>query len=270
MYDSPTITELHDTITDGVILSSNTVPTAGTTVGLANVIGVAESAVWDYDLADLWLTSTRWDKLVTQYLNPAELEHWLDLIESRLRKRRANVAVMRTNQVQGNVNRTIVTRRFGSCMNYISFTSRPKPQILLDSRTCYMGYMSGLDLTFAMRCAELAAEAAGVNVEDITFRWNIGMAQFNSEKGLGYLIARGVDDYVDTAIQSPCLRRIRETLRYINGLDEAGTTYEEMKFASRRRIRQRYHTAIMPAARRIQFGPGVRPYPSVMASELEL
>lgn len=270
VYRAATISSLHDLLTNTVLSSKNTVPTAGTSIGLTNVVGVADSCLWEYDLSTLWLTESRWQKLVSQYLDPIQLENWLQLIERRLRKSRANVATMRTNVVKSDLDRSIVTRRFGSCMNHISYTSRPKPQITLNSRSCYLGYMSGLDLTFAFGCAKLAADAAGRAVEEIGFVWNLEIGQFNSERGLGYFLAHH-DRAVLRGNSLPLgNRRLKETLKYLDDLDEKGIFYEDMKFASRRKLRQRYHLQVFGADYSSEFGSVLKPLPTLMTSNLEL
>lgn len=237
------MTDLHERLIRHVLDASDTLPTAGTSVGAPDLwIGQAESAQWSCQLDEMWLTETKWRTLSAQYVDPLAMREWANLIRTRLVKSRMNVATLHMRGVVGHTARAVPTRRFANCLNHVSFRRRPFPELTLSSRTTYLGYLSGLDLTLAHRLAQVAAEAVGCDVEDVRFTWLLEMAQYNSEKAMGYALSRGVE----VGATSPARKCHTMTVRYLEGLDAKGVPYEDMGMASRRRLRQRWHVYTQP------------------------
>ena len=65
----------------------------GTDVGLDNLTLIADSFQWEYDIKRVWLLRQRWKTLARQYVNPAELDRWRDMLPASV-KRGINVARM--------------------------------------------------------------------------------------------------------------------------------------------------------------------------------
>lgn len=267
IYRADTVTNLHEeicwTLAYGTYYDMDIVTSVD--VQKHNVLAVAESFDWDFDLRDLWLTKSRWTSMIRQYINPVALDAWLNTCESKLKGRKRGVSVMRTNEVQrresptrdGSATRT--WRTWGSCMLSIGYRALPRPQITLHSRTSYLGYIGALDLSVARLCAKLIAERVGIALEDIQFVWHLEAAQFHGFKSLAYLLddpdARthfmalsvGEDSAQDKIFrkEQPGLYISRKWMRSFEIEDKEGKTYGEMNFGQTRRIRKRYHTEVM-------------------------
>lgn len=264
MYHCDTLSELHTVMCNGLAYGHSNEMDMVTSVDVQkhNVVGMAESMEWDFDLKDLWLTSSRWTTMVRQYINPVALDTWLNSIEHKLRGRKRGVSVMRTNEVQQqtsptrNGDRVRVWRAWGSCMLAIGYRSMPRPQITLHSRTSYLGYIAALDLSVAYVCAKMIAERLGITPEDIQFAWHLEAAQFHGFKSLAYLlndeerreefmaIEVGKSEKEDLKIKrrTPGLYICRKWMNAFEQEDAEGKRYGDMNFGQTRRIRKRYHT----------------------------
>lgn len=224
-----------------------------------NVIGIAESMEWDFDLRDLWLTKARWTTMIRQYINPVALEAWLNACEKKLVGRKRGVSVMRTNEVQQRSTSTKdgagtrVWRTWGSCMLAIGYRALPRPQITLHSRTSYLGYIGALDLSVAYVCAKHVAERVGIAVEEIQFVWHLEAAQFHAFKSLAFLLddpdrRQEFMDLVPTPElreASPALYISRKWMASFEREDREGVLYGDMNFGQTRRIRKRWHTEVL-------------------------
>lgn len=266
-YTGETLTDLHEEICSSLAYGHSKDMDMITSVDIQkhNVIGVAESMQWDFNLRDLWLTKSRWTTMIRQYINPIALDTWLNSCEAKLRGRKRGVSVMRTNEVQQrtsptkNGDSTRIWRAWGSCMLAIGYRALPRPQITLHSRTSYLGYIGALDLSVAYACARLVAERVGLTPADIQFVWHLEAAQFHGFKSLAYLldddearqdfmeITVGEDPEEDATLRrnTPGLYISRKWMKSFEKEDEEGKLYGDMNFGQTRRIRKRYHTEVL-------------------------
>lgn len=222
---------------------------------LNQVMVEAESCAYDFDLKDIWVTQNRWTSLTKQYLDPFTLEGFLGQIEAKLKGRKRGIAFMRTNDVKPRTTKTNdkVWRRWGSCMLGIGFTSLPKPQITLHSRTTYLGYIGQLDLALVHVVAREIADRLGITVEEISFVWHIEGAQFHSFKSLAWFFqderdARFLLEKPHTEklkSRAPVLWLSQKRMLEYQKLDDDGVLYCDMSFSQQLRIRRRYHTEVM-------------------------
>jgi hypothetical protein len=266
MYSAETASELHTDMCESLAYGHTTEMDMVTSVDIQkhNVVGIADSFEWDFDLRDLWLTKSRWTTMIRQYINPVALETWLNSCEAKLKGRKRGVSVMRTNEVAQRTGTTRaggerVWRAWGSCMLAIGYRALPRPQITLHSRTSYLGYIGALDMSVAYLCAKQVAERVGLSVEDIQFVWHLEAAQFHAFKSLAYLlddnekreefmaIKVGEDDQADKALKrkTPGLYIARKWMKAFEVEDAQGKRYGDMNFGQTRRIRKRYHTEVM-------------------------
>lgn len=266
LYSSTTATRLHTEICDSLAYGHSDKMDMVTSVDIQkhNVMAVAESFEWDFDLRDLWLTRSRWTSMIRQYINPVALDTWLNTCEAKLQGRKRGVSVMRTNEVQQRTGarrsggeRT--WRTWGSCMLAVGYRALPRPQITLHSRTSYLGYIGALDMSVAYICARLIGERVGLTPEDMQFVWHLENAQFHGFKSLAYLLddpeARegfmglqvGDDVLRDKRMrrEQPGLYIARKWMNSFEREDNEGKTYGDMNFGQTRRIRKRYHTEVM-------------------------
>lgn len=266
LYTEPTMSELHRAVCDSLAYGKATEMDMVTSVDVQkhNVMAVAESMEWDFDLRDLWLTRSRWTTMIRQYINPVALEVWLNSCEAKLKGRKRGVSVMRTNEVAQRVGTTRaggerVWRAWGSCMLAIGYRALPRPQITLHSRTSYLGYIGALDMSVAYLCAKEVAKRVGIAVEDIQFVWHLEAAQFHGFKSLAYLLddQEARDEFMSLTVgedveadqklrrRSPSLYISRKWMNSFEKEDAEGKLYGDMNFGQTRRIRKRYHTEVM-------------------------
>lgn len=238
-------------------------------VQIHNVIAEAQSMAWEFDLKNMWLTPSRWSMMINQYLDPEELESWIGQCTGKIGTKGRGIAVMRTKTVKarggaatGHTNKE--TRRWGSCMLAISYKARPRPQITLYSRTSYLGYIGGLDLSVAWMCGRYLAKEMGIAVEDISFVWMNEAIQWHNFKSLAYLLNHHDEESRESyrrllilpgselinsekrvILGSPALKLSRKWLQKVVDDDEAGRTYGDMTYNTFRRIVRRYHTEVL-------------------------
>lgn len=216
-------------------------------VELSHVYGESETMQWDYDISRLWVPLSRWHMMVRQYVDPDELEAWLALCEQRFGvAKKRGAAILRTNTVKARAGGKGTVRSLGSCMLTISFSLRPRPTITLHSRTCYMGYLSALDMTVAHVCARLVAARMGLDVETFKFVWFLESAQFHGYRTLAFPL--GDEEEYERFLNRPhtadfpaMFNAHKHHDKFLQQ-DEDGTLYSEMPFTSYRRVRKRWHT----------------------------
>lgn len=258
----PTVTALHDGLARKLLYGhADTLDDVNSVdVQMHNVMAMANSFQWDYEVQRLWVTRQRWTTLVRQYIDPEALTSWLGVIEDRFPQSKRGIAVLRTNTVKARQTGRGVTRRWGSCMLTLSFRVKPWPQISLHSRTCYLGYLSVLDLTVAYICAKLASERTGIAVEDMSFVWNLEMAQYHGFRSIAFPL--GDHDEAErftsheVSKEYPGVRLSRMWHDRILKLDEDEIPYGDMKFSSYKRVRRRWHTQMFGLDFAQQFAGG--------------
>lgn len=254
-----------------------------------NVVAMADSFAWNQNIARFWTTRSRWNTMVKQYIDPEALVAWLDQIEGRFPSSKRGIAVMRTNTVKARNTGRGVTRRWGSCMLSLSLRVKPWPQITLHSRTCYLGYLSVLDLTVAHVCARLAGARLGIMPEQMRFVWNLEMAQYHGFRCIAYPLG-GSDELYERFVNGPYdpttspakaanpgLHIARGWHDRILALDNSATPYGDMPFSSFRRVRARWHTQVYGYEHALQFEGGerrhhrkaMRPIPDTWTDDLD-
>lgn len=272
LFHTATVTDLHDELATSMLFGARSEFDDANSVDVQkhNVVAMADSFEWNYDIARLWTTRARWNTMVKQYIDPEALTEWLDQIEGRFPSSKRGVAVLRTNTVKSRPTGRGVTRRWGSCMLSLSFRVKPWPQITLHSRTCYLGYLSVLDLTVAHVCARLAGARAGIPVESMRFVWQLEMAQYHGFRCIAFPLGGSDELYdqfrlhdFDTTITPskapvPGLHIARQWHDRIQELDEKEVPYGDMPFSSFRRVRARWHTQVYGYEYAKQFEGGER------------
>lgn len=265
-WRAETMTELHEKICQVLVHSppEKLDIISSVDVQIHNAMAEAMTMDWEFDLKTMWLTPSRWSMMCRQYIDPEQLELFIEKITSRMGPKGRGVAALRTNIVKprgGVTNKE--TRRWGSCMLAITYKSQPAPQITLYSRTSYLGYLGALDMTVAWMVGRYVAEALSLDMSELRFVWYNEAMQFHNFKSLAYLFNSIDEDkralYFDCLVKhkgeltkeqkryivnSPALRLCRVWMQRIVKEDEEGKTYGDMSYNTYRRIRRRYHTEV--------------------------
>jgi hypothetical protein len=278
-YHEPTMTLLHNRLCESLITAKPEELDLITSVDVQkhNVLAVADSMSWDFDLKSMWLTPSRWTMMIRQYLDPEEFQAWLETVTTKIGTKGRGIAVMRTKLVKprggaatGHTNKE--TRRWGSCMLAISYKAKPTPQITLYSRTSYLGYIGALDLSVAWMVGRYLATAMGVPVESFKFVWMNEAIQWHNFKSLAYMLNND-DPELRKAFRrllikpekklkkaelqllhgAPAINLSRKWLRKMMLSDSNGETYGDMTYNTYRRIRRRWHTEVLGYERAQEF-----------------
>lgn len=270
-YEATTMTELHNVMIASLVHAKDTEldVISNVDVQVHNVMGYAHSMDWDFDLKTLWLTKSRWSMMVRQYLDPEQLQAWIEQCTTKIGTKGRGIAVLRTNVVKprggaatGHTNKE--TRRWGSCMLTLSYKAKPKPQITLHSRTSYLGYIGALDLSVAWMAGKYLAHEMGIDVKDISFLWYNEAIQWHNFKSMAWMLCNP-DEGLRTMYrrlltvppkklnqaelrmigESPAIEMTRDWLKKVRIEDHQGKTYGDMTYNTYRRIRRRWHTEVL-------------------------
>lgn len=270
-YHAATMTKLHQQMCESLIFAMPHELDMITSVDVQkhNVIAEADSMDWDFDLKSTWLTPSRWTMMIRQYIDPEELQAWMETVTAKIGTRGRGIAVMRTKIVKprggaatGHTNKE--TRRWGSCMLSISYKAKPTPTITLHSRTSYLGYIGALDLSVAWMVGRYLATAMGVDVASFRFVWMIEAIQWHNFKSLAFMLNHDsakkrkhyrrlllkpvskLSEEENTLItERPAIRLSRKWMRGMMKADAEGVTYGDMTYNTYRRIRRRWHTEVL-------------------------
>jgi hypothetical protein len=278
-YRAPTMTALHDLLCDKLIFGTEDQVdvVSSVDVQIHDVVAEAKSMEWDFDLKRFWLTPSRWTMMLNQYIDGQDAAAWLEQCVGRIGTKGRGIGVLRTNVVRarggaisGHSNQT--TRRWGSCMLAVSYKAKPRPQITLLSRTSYLGYLGGMDMSVAQVLGRYLAGGIGIPVEDMAFVWHNQAIQWHNFKSLAYLLTHP-DDEKRTQFKrymmkgrtklsqeelhildgSPALTLTRKWIEKLRKEDRDGVTYGDMTYNTYRRIRRRYHTEVLGYDRALEF-----------------
>lgn len=278
VWRAETLTELHDKMTHSLIhaTADKLDVISGVDVQVHHVMGEAQSMDWEFDLKWLWLTPSRWTMMVRQYVPREEFLIWLEKCTRYIGLKERGTALMRTQVVKARGGAEFgnkESRRWGSCMISISYQAIPQPTITLFSRTSYLGYLSGLDISVAWMMAKYLAAELGCKVEDFKFVWMNQSAQYHNFKSMAYLLNHpdperrkkyrrwlrnsksklteaGDWEYIE---QRPALMMTRKWLSKLIEADLRGDTLGDMSYNTYRRIRRRYHTEVLGYERAKEF-----------------
>lgn len=277
MIKAPTMHELHDKLCTRLAYSTrdHLDYVTGSDVILSHVFGVADRMDWQYDLQRVWVPPSRWTTMIRQYVDPEEVIRWLTSIESRQKKKAANTFVLRTNTVAPRNGGKGTVRNLGSCMLSVTFRREPRPVITLHSRTCYMGYLSPLDMSVAYHLGRLAASALSLPLESVQFAWFLETVQFHDFRTIAFLLAD--DEEQDRFLRLSYkpgdrvgIARAREHYDLWERENQDGVPYEDMRgFQSYRRLRKRMNTELYGYDFARQFGPeAMQKLPSTPVADL--
>jgi hypothetical protein len=272
------MTELHDKLCNKIIHAGreDLDVISGVDVQMHNCVAAADSMKWDFNLKTLWLTPQRWTMMVRQYVDRDGFIEWVEKATKYIGTNGRGMAHMRTHEVKargGEAFGNKETRRWGSCMLGITYKAQPAPQITLYSRTCYLGYLSGLDLSVAWMAGKYLAAELGMDVEDMAFVWMNEAMQYHNFKSMAFLLNNpdpvlrkqyrrwlrfsenklketGDWDYVNSR---PALQLTRKWLQKLILDDANGKTLGDMTYNTYRRIRRRYHTEVLGYERAQEF-----------------
>lgn len=243
------LNEMHDALTVRLITSEDSVP-GGNGMQLYDVMVKADSCEYELDLADTWLTPSRWNTLTRQYLEGNAHDQWLDQISDRLSGPKSHgVSFMRTNSVTPRTTtKGAVTRRWGSCMIGYSFRRYPTPTLVMYSRSTYLGYIGRLDLGVAAKLAQEISRETGIPVSEISFTWYLQQATFHSLRSLPWWYTNDLGKSMLVEKGSP-FKAVRDAqkhlLRFIRQ-DKAGMLYGDEKYATHRVFRMKWHQSTKP------------------------
>ena len=233
---------------------------------ISDCVGVADKATFEIDIGkDLWVTPSRWNTLIRQYVDPERLFQWLEGVK-QISTYNRGIAALDMNPVQRTVvksNARANRRKWGGCMRMATYRAFPQPTVTLFSRTSYLGYIGGLDMLCAYKLIEQACDMIGdgLKPEQFGFRWMCDTWQFHGFKSMSYIFSSGQDRFMKMPPnqweenvgrtfrghriypldEMPTWKLIRYWFNRLNKQDHDGKLYQDMKYSAEKRIRRRYH-----------------------------
>lgn len=160
----------------------------GLTVATFDHLLHADSMQFNFDLGhDVWYTAHRFSALQGAYLPPADQvnEFIAKCIALEEKHGRRGSVTQLTCRVHGMKHKNY---KWGNCM--VGFTYRGSarhknpPVIALHSRTSNIARVGGIDLGLTYVIAKTIAEHAGLEVEDIGFRWFVDSLQWHAREAV--------------------------------------------------------------------------------------
>lgn len=277
---APSMHQLHDKLCSRLLYSTqdHLDYVTGMDCVLEHVYGEAETMRWDYDLKRVWVPPSRWTMMIRQYVDPDEVNRWLSLIEQRHQKHAAQRFVFRMNTVAARTGGKSTVRNLGSCMLTLSLALEPRPIATLHSRTCYMGYLSPLDMSVAYHLTSLAARVVQVPVEEFRFAWFLETAQFHQFRTIAFALGEEEqrEKFLGLSLDKERIGhwRARNHFRKWAEQDAQGVPYRDMqKFVSYQRLRKRYHSEVLGYDHAMKFetedNRAFTPLPSTHVSTLD-
>lgn len=266
-YHASTITDLHNQMVNGLLYGTPETLDLVSSVDVSehHVMAEVDSMEWDFDLKTSWLTKNRWSMLVRQYIDPQDLETWIGRITSRIGLKERGMAVMRTKTVKprggeatGHTNKQ--TRIWGACMLSFTYKAKPYPTLTLHSRTSYMGYIAGLDLSVAYVIGKMLAQELGIPVSKMRFVWFNEASQWHFFKSMSFALTNPDPETAAlfrTLLLAPSAELDRSHKRLI--IDHPGIRgsrkwlqkvitdnkhYGELTYNTFRRVIRRFHTEV--------------------------
>jgi len=226
--------------------------TSSDTIFYDNVL-TADSMDFDFDAGrDLWLPASRFTKLKRDYLDPDELDSFLDRCEKIGRKDNNRGVV--TQMPPAIHDRAVGKYQWGNCIIGWTFRGggRHTPVLSMHSRTTYIAYMGGMDLALCAVLARYIGERIDRDPAEFQFRWAVDSLMFHDFKSIPYVLNRPKlmryvddDDFAGADLVSPkfmpTVHKVRKTFAWIDRQNEDGVPWHAEKFGPRKRIRRRYH-----------------------------
>ena len=238
------LSEALEGLTQRVARVNRHVTPGGGGVQAYDVLVTADSLDYNYDLAKSWVTPQRWSMLTKQYLNAGATDQWLDLIQSKMQKRRAHgVAFLRSQIVKPRVTSGKPARQWGSCMIGWSFRVFPTPTLVMHSRSTYLGFLAPLDLGVAATLGEMAGKEVGLSPEEIGFAWHIDQITFHTFRSMPWWYSSPRRREWLHEGHSMAAQNANRLLRRFRKMDSEGTPYSAMPYAQERRFRMKWHEA---------------------------
>lgn len=225
----------------------------GIGTNLYNVVLEAQSAEYDLDLRELWLNSSRWTRLVREYIDPYDATMFVrnsrEILDGKGKKGVITNMPFRPVERRADLRR----HKWGNCLLAATFrgtpNSRVEPTLTLHSRVSYNGYMLGLDMGIAHR---LASEITEGVPSAVRVQWHLDVTQLHSFKCLPYLYTQPdlmrvlesdspQDGYMALAQRYPTWKSISRWWDTVKRHEREGKPVNEEKYGPFKRIRRRYH-----------------------------
>lgn len=155
-----------------------------------NNLLMADSCDFELDLASVGLTKNRWARFLTQYIDKAELEAWLQSINDQ---RRGVINLLRstgdTKMTPSLYQPDKAGHRWGACFLGVSLQLIPVPRLTLYSRTARMPTTASMELTLISLLAKEIKRRYHIN-KKIKFTWFCAAIHVTAYDAMPYLIYR--------------------------------------------------------------------------------
>lgn len=186
------ITEIFGEVIDSMLWQPQFVVdlTKSPSIYTYNNLLMADSCDFELDLASVGLTKNRWARFLTQYIDKAELEAWLQSINDQ---RRGVINLLRstgdTKMTPSLYQPDKAGHRWGACFLGVSLQLIPAPRLTLYSRTARMPTTAAMELTLISLLAKEIKRRYHIN-KKIKFTWFCAAIHVTAYDIMPYLIYR--------------------------------------------------------------------------------
>jgi hypothetical protein len=212
---------------------------------------IADSMDWNLDVGkNLWLTKLRFTKLQRDYLFWPEVESFIDRsskIYQVASKRGVVTQILcaKHESVTRNASPANLAKQYqwGNCLLAFTFSGGKvtPPTLAMHSRTSYISYVGGLDLSLGYVLGSMIAEANGFDIGEMRFRWYADALQLHALKSMPAYHSLGFTDYIDDlsidTSDRPSLRLARGFLTKLRLKRDNGPRMEDEKHGPTKRMR---------------------------------
>ncbi len=143
----------------------------------------ANSAVFDFDLGDLWLTPTKWTKFTGQYIDVESLHIWIQNAPNV----KTYDSMWNFKMVPPNFGGRRAVHQWGNCLLGFSFRRKPKPVLSLFTRAQSIGFSGVADYALSDFVARKLAERLGIRQEQIAIEIHCANFIFKMVESIHYL-----------------------------------------------------------------------------------
>lgn len=194
---------------------------------------IAKSAVFDFDLGKIGLTSTKWTKFTGQYVDVEQLHAWVN----NAMNVKSYDALWTFKIVPPNFSGKKAVHQWGNCLLGYSFRRQPKPATLtLYTRAQSLGFSGVADYALSAFVARKLAERMGVDPESIRLQIYCPNFIIKTVETVATLYTFGrLDEFLEAE------GRIPDSVRYY--YDYMNRPEDEIRWRAARRWKTKFENA---------------------------
>lgn len=190
----------------------------------------AKSAVFDFNLGDLWLTPTKWTKFTGQYVDVESLHVWIN----NAKNVKTYDSMWNFKSVAPNFGGRRAVHQWGNCLLGFSFRRKPVPVLSLYTRAQSLGFSGVADYALSDFVARKLAQTLGIAQDQIQIEIHCANFMLKMIESIHYLTFLGRLEEFKARDD-----RIGESVRYYHKYLQQNP--EDMTWRAAKRMRTKYY-----------------------------